>query len=361
MVKVRSTARARLGLSVVASVAGLIIVWFIRQEVFWPKSTPSAAALAAAGAPSKVSARGSLAAELTSAAVAASPACGDSLSILLNASREELTTSARTMLARGRPVEEVITLLDYLAATRPEFSLDLARDIGRSDDERQILLLAVLDDWAHADPAAALQWAQNKSDQYNLPGAASLLYVVLEQVAVDDPRAAVTFADTVLTQRTDAAAGPNGAAVPRLTVEALIQSGHVDLARQVIEKWSESPRGTDLDSAVYEVSAMSLSQTSPSAAVGWLLSLPVTPSRNQALLTIETVWAQTDAATAIGWAQGLSPVDGHDDAVVSIFARWLSRDPVAAKGWLTEPDVLRESDRLISRLLAVQRFAASTP
>jgi hypothetical protein len=296
------------------------------------------------------------------ASLAASSRQGpDDFSMLGTASREEILALAQDMLSKGRPLEDVIALLDYLAASKPEFALDLARDIGRTDDERHVLLLAVLDDWAHADPATALQWAFQKSGQYNVPGNASLLYVVLEQVTADDPQAALTAAGYALGQPPDLLPGTSASEVARLTVEALTKAGRTDLARQAIEKWAHGPEAASLDGAVYEVAAMSMAQNSAGDAAGWLQSLPASPARNQALSTIGTVWAQSAPAPAIDWAQGLSQADGRADVVTNIFSHWLNQDRAAAMEWLAEHENSPDHDRLISAATADSNAAPAQP
>ncbi len=281
--------------------------------------------------------------------------------MLGTASREEILALAQDMLAKGRPLEDVIALLDYLTASKPEFALDLARDIGRSDDERHVLLLAVLDDWAHADPVTALQWAFQKSSQYNVAGNASLLYVVLEQVTADDPQSALAAADYALKQPPNELPGTSASEVARLTVEALAKAGHTDLAKQAIEDWAHGPESANLDGAVYEVVAMSVAQSSAGDAAGWLQSLPASPARNQALLTIGTVWAQSAPSAAIDWAQQLPEAAGRDDAVANIFGHWLNQDRAAAMQWLADHENSPDYARLVSAATADSNPAPVPP
>ena len=282
-------------------------------------------------------------------------------SMLKTASREEILAYVQDMLAKGRPLEDVIALLDDLAAIKPEFTLDLARDIGRSDDERHVLMLAVLDDWAHADPVTALQWAFQKSSQYNVAGNASLLYVVLEQVTADDPQSALAAAEYALKQPPNELPGTSASEVARLTVEALTKAGHTDLARQAVENWAHGPEAASLDGAVYEVVAMSVAQNSARDATGWLQSLPASPARNQALATIGTVWAQGAPVAAIDWAQGLSPADGRADAVTNIFTHWLNQDRAAAMQWLADHEYSPDHDRLSAAATADPNAAPLQP
>jgi hypothetical protein len=185
-----------------------------------------------------------------------------------------------------------------------------------------------------------------------VPGNASLLYVVLEQVTADDPQAALTAAGDALGQPSDLLPGTSASEVARLTVEALTRAGHTDLARQAIEKWARGPEAASLDGAVYEVAAMSVAQNSAGDAAGWLQSMPASPARNQALATIGTVWAQSEPAAAINWAQGLSQADGRPDVVMNIFSHWLNQDRAAAMQWLAEHGNSLDHDRLISAATA---------
>lgn len=75
---------------------------------------------------------------------------------------------------------------------RPELAADVAREIGRSDGERQVLRYATASAGADRDGSAALHWARWNSAAYDVPGSASLLYIVLEQIATDDPSVAVS-------------------------------------------------------------------------------------------------------------------------------------------------------------------------
>jgi hypothetical protein len=254
--------------------------------------------------------------------------------ILKNASREECLAVARDLLAKGGSLGDIIALLEYLSASKPEFAIDLARDIGRTDGERHVLLYAVLSDWARIDAPAALQWAFQKSGAYNVPGNASLLYIVLEQVAGDNPRAALAVAEEALRPNPGSLSTRGGSDVARLTIEALIRTGRGDLAQQAFERWARGPEAAGLNETAYEVIALSLAQKSLSSAALWLQSLPSSPARNQALAPFAATWSQQDGRAAMDWAQGLDPADGGDDVRVATFERWLKSDRSAATQWL---------------------------
>jgi hypothetical protein len=351
--------------SISITIVSLALIAVIGWEFFAHKTkTPAAVAPDAARAPIATTAVPAPTLPPAGTEVSSPPVSHqgtNDFSMLKNASREEILALAKDMLAKGQPLEDIIGLLDYLAASKPEFALDLARDIGRTGGERHVLFLAVLGDWAHDDAAGAVQWAFQKSGQYNVQGNTSLLYVVLEQVTADNPQAALAAAENALSQPPNALAGTNASEVARLTVEALTKAGHTDMAQQAIENWARGPEAANLDGATFEVVGMALAQNSPGDAADWLQSLPVSPARSQALSTIETVWGQNDPGAAINWAQGLPPADGRDDAVVNIFGQWLNKDRPAAMQWLAANENTPDRNRLISATLADPNAATSQP
>lgn len=272
--------------------------------------------------------------------------------ILDTASREELLAAARQGLTSGRPLEEVILLLDYVTKSRPEFAIDLARDIGRSDAERHVLLVAVLDDWARADPPQALRWAAEQSVHYDSAGEASLLYVVLEQVATDEPSTALAAAERILRAPPEASPETPGAEqVAHLTIEALVKTGHLDLAQDAVRRWASGPEAAGMDSTAYEIVALSLGQRAMTEAADWLASLPSSAGRSQASESLARAWSETDAPAAMNWAQGLNQANERTAASAVVFGRWLQQDRRAATQWLEAQESSPEGDRFIARLL----------
>jgi hypothetical protein len=316
------------------------------------KSVEIAPARVAVGGESVVASRPELPRKLPTPATA--PAREADRPILQSASRDELLAYARDLLARGGPLEDIVALLEYLVKSRPEFAVDLARDIGRSDAERHVLLYATLSDWAQHDAAAALQWAFEKSESYNIPGNASLLYVVLEEVAQDNPAVAVSVVDATLRSKSDGATGTD---VVRLTLEALIKTGRVDLAKQAVADWATGSQARRLSGGDFGVIAMALAQKSLDGAGAWLQSLPSSPGRNEAYAAFAGTWVQQDPRAAMDWAQNLNPADGGDDVRVAVFGRWLKSDRPAAAQWLSAQPT---SDPTRLRLMSLLDEPATT-
>jgi hypothetical protein len=254
----------------------------------------------------------------------------DDFAVLATASHDELVATAREMLAQGKPLEDIVALLEFLVRDRPQFAIDVARDIGRTDAERHVLLFAVVGDWAQSAPAAALDWAFHHAAAYSVPGSASLLYVVLEQVAADNPQTVVAVAEAALTDSD----GSKSRDIPRLSIEALLKGGNTDLAARTIERWANGPEAGHLDATVYEIATLAFAQKSFSDATRWLESLPNSPGRNEALGPVAEAWSRQDPRAAMEWAQGLDPAWGGDDVRVEVFADWVKSDRPAAANWL---------------------------
>jgi hypothetical protein len=250
------------------------------------------------------------------------------------ASPNDLLETARAMLARGEPLESIITLLEYVAATKPETAIELARSIARDDGERQVLLYAVVSDWAQRDPRNAAAWAFRIGDRYDVPGRASLLYLVLEQTANDDPASVLAAAEGALRNQAPLAASVKASDVARLTIEALVKSGRNELVQETVRRWQQGPESAALDHTVFDVAAMSLAQSSFTTAGQWLQSLPASPARNESFGNLAAAWSQQDPAGAMDWALTLNPADGGEDVRVATFQRWAQTDPDAAQHWL---------------------------
>jgi hypothetical protein len=304
-----------------------------------PRADATVAAAPAVAQPVKVPTQSALAAR---GPVNATPPV--KMAILRSASRVEVLAYAHDLLAGGGPLENIVALLEFLVSDRPELAVDLAREIGRTDGERQVLLYATLSAWADKDASAALRWAFQHSDAYAIPGRASLLYIVLEQIAADDPSAALVATETNLRLQDDAAAANSRADIVRFTFEALIKHGHADLAQRALERWSLGSEVVQLNATDFGIVAMALARDSYGNAGTWLQSLPSSSARNEAYLPFAAAWAREDAATAMDWAQGLNPADGGDDVRVATFAGWLKSDRTAATRWLiahNSPDSTR--------------------
>jgi hypothetical protein len=266
------------------------------------------------------------------------------LAVLRTASREEVLAYARDLLEGGGPLENIVALLEFLVNDRPALAVDLAREIGRTDGERQVLLYATLSAWADKDASGALSWAFQNSSAYDIPGHASLLYIVLEQIAADDPASAVAATTAALRDGGDTANAKADQDVARFTLEALLKHGHPNLAQDALERWSRGPEKARLNPSDFQIVAMSLAGTSYANAGAWLESLPSSSARNEVYRSFATAWARENAPEAMDWAQNLNPADGGDDVRVATFRQWLASDRAAATQWLqthNSPDPTR--------------------
>ncbi len=258
----------------------------------------------------------------------------EALAILRTASHDELVAYSRDLLAHGDQLENVVTLLQFLANDRPELALELSRELGRNDDERQVFLYATLSAWAGANAPAALRWACQQSGAYDVPGHASLLYITLEEIAADNPNAAVAATESILQSDGSGSLTAPPQDVARFTLEALIKTGRVDVAQSALARWVDGPEAKRLTAPDFQVVALALAGQSFEAAGAWLESLAGSSARDEAYLGFATAWAEQDPAGAMDWAQQLDPANGGDDVRVATFARWVKSDRPAATRWL---------------------------
>jgi hypothetical protein len=317
---------------------GAVLAWFV-----WPTQT-RIADVTAGSAPRVAQSENAPAKSPSAAHGPAKVAPMAKVSVLHTATREEVLAYAHDLLAGGGPLENIVALLEFLVSDRPELAVDLAREIGRTDGESQVLLYATLSAWADKDGSAALGWAFRHSDAYAIPGRTSLLYIVLEQIAAEDPSSALAATETELRRPADISDPKSRADIVRFTFEALIKNGHADLAQQALDHWSHGPEITKLNATDFAIVAMALARASYGSASTWLQSLPSSPARNEAYLSFAAAWAREDAATAMDWAQSLNAADGGDDVRVATFAGWLTSDRTAATRWLVahnSPDQTR--------------------
>ena len=267
----------------------------------------------------------------------------------------------RQRLANGASLDEIRETLKRLARTQPALAMELALEVARSDLEKYQLTAAVVGLWAQDDPAAAWAWALPQSKRLTQPGETPLLAIVLDEVATVDPTQVVTLADSALRQdggTTDSNLDPGE--LTQMAVQALLQSGHADLAQAAVEAWAGGAY-PKIGNAAFEEVALNLAKNSPQAASDWLRSLPVSDGRNQALATLAAEWAGTAPQAALDWAAKLDANDGRTDAMQRAFDRWAATDLVSAAHWLGENESNPAADGMIAHMIGESALGETDP
>lgn len=241
-------------------------------------------------------------------------------------------------LLRGKPAGDVLAALKEIAKTRPELAIDLAEALGRTEEEKTTWVIDVMKQWAEHDSQASLQWVMQNGPRVSELARGTLPGVVLDAMAVHDPKMLLGFVDGLLRagfDKNQSSAIPPAIAV-HLGLEALIKSGQLDAARAAVESWTHDPKVSKIGASAYEIVAAAMGKSAPQDAGAWLESLPASEDRNAALGTFAVNWVGTDPAAAMRWSEALPPEDGRSGVIRETFSEWIQADADGATKWLSD-------------------------
>lgn len=213
------------------------------------------------------------------------------------------------------------------------------------EDASPFIWQTVGENWATADPVAALKWAEAHTDsrikdgimmswtktdpaavaEYTLAhfdgGFESQRYtsLVANRLAGNDPRAALDYIQKL----------PEGPAKQQAQLLAAIRWAHLDPAAAAA--WVSSLPLADQGAAT-GVAGMWATQD-PQAAGNWINSLQG-QVRDSAVNAYASSLAARDPATAIGWTQTIDDPQIRTTAMERLIGDWRKRDPAAATAWI---------------------------
>lgn len=270
-------------------------------------------------------------------------------------------------LLRGKPAGDVLAALKEIAKTRPALAIDLAEALGGTEEEKTTWVMDVMRQWAGRDPQASFLWVMQNGPRVSELARGTLPGVVLDAMAVHDPKMLLVFVDGLLRAGYDqnqSSAIPPAIAV-HLGLEALIKSGQLDAARAAVESWAHDPKVPKIGSSAYEIVAMAMGKSAPQDAGTWLESLPASEDRNAALGTFAVNWVGTDPAAAMSWSEALPPEDGRSGVIRETFSEWVQGDAEGATKWLSDylnrAPPTPDDDYLIGALISFSPTVKSQP
>jgi len=273
-------------------------------------------------------------------------------------------------LLRGKlngPAGDVLAALRKIAKTRPELALDLAEALGRTEEEKTGWVIDVMKQWSADDPQTALLWVTQNGPRVSDLARGTLPGIVLDAMAVRDPKALLGFVDGLLRAGFDQnqSSGIPPAIAVHLGLEALIKSGQLDAAQAAVESWAHDPLVPKIGASAYEIVATAMGKNAPQDGAAWLKSLPVSEDRNAALGTYATNWSDNDPAAAMRWSETLSPEDGRSVAIRGAFSEWIQSDADGATKWLagyvTRDPPNPDDDYLIGALVSYSPTTNGSP
>jgi hypothetical protein len=251
--------------------------------------------------------------------------------------------------AQGATPDEILTLLQKIAEKNPALALTLAEKTGRTDEEKGKLMAELASAWAARDPSAAWNWTLAQSSRLqSMPGNAPILKRVMEQMAKSDPEGLLAKASLLL--EGTGPAGWDNHVMAKVAMDALIKTGHGDLALAAINEWVQGPQKDKVGGEALEAAARYMAEkVSPADAASWLQSLPACEGKDTALFQRATAWAEKDPAAALGWTQNLGEM--RPVAMRSAFTQWMSQDINAAIEWLAPQISSQKPDPTTDRLV----------
>ncbi len=254
--------------------------------------------------------------------------------------------------------------LAEIAKTRPGLAIDLALALGPTEEEKSAWATDIMKKWAGRDPQSAWQWLQDQADRMDQRTDGSLTGVIFNAMAAHDPQMLLAAMNALFSPSNRR--GPFAAeSAVQTGLQALVESGQVDLARQAIEGWANSSLKPDISASAYETVAIAMGKTAPDAAGAWLKSLPATDALISALAGFAANWSQRDPVAALTWAETLTPQQDQSVAINRIFGDWAQRNAGAAGEWLgdslSHPSSGDETDTQIEALINRSSAVQGTP
>jgi hypothetical protein len=335
-----------LGAALVAAGLGLAMVWLFFGHPLPRSETPAVPSVGAAKSANPASAA-------PLAPQPPKPAAGAT----------EVEAALRGKLALS--VGDFLRALAEIGQTQPALAIDLAQRLGRTDDEKSEWVKISMQQWADRDPQAAWDWVRQLSAtrKDELAGG-DLPALVLGTMAAHDPNLVLSNLDSLLRVGNLSEAVSTSVAM-HLGVQALVENGKIDLARQAVEAWAKDPAHLNVEAPAYEVVASALAKTQPREAGEWLRSMPISEERNAAMAAFVSTWAEQDTRTALQWAEALPANEGQQAAINRTISDWIETRPNEVGDWLTEylsrAPANDYTDGLIGRVINVSPTVRSSP
>ncbi len=281
----------------------------------------------------------------------------------LTGAQEDVARKLREKL--NGSLEDFLRALSELAKTQPALALDLAHQLGRTDDEKIEWVKNVMQQWADADPQKAWQWLREQPfKKTNDMGGGDLPQVVMGTMAARDPNMLLANIDTLLRHGnlTDGVSTP---VAVHVGVQALIDHDKTDIAKSAVESWARDPRKLELGEAAYSTVAMALAKDAPEQTAQWLKSLPQSDDRNVGFSSLAAVWAESNPTAALKWAETLGPNEARNAVIGRTVSDWVERYPNEVAGWLgnylARAPADENSDRLVETVLNISPAVKNNP
>jgi hypothetical protein len=202
------------------------------------------------------------------------------------------------------------------------------------DREFYAARMAIAQNWAASDPAAALAWA---AAQGNERDARISMSGVIMGWWENDPRAAEAY----VAEHADKLG-----IEPLMNISSQIYKQDPERAKE----WANSLPTVEARRMAATNIAMNMSTSDPKAASEWAATLPE-DVRGRTLEGVISRWARNDSAAVGEWINGLNG-SVRDDAVSAFSSAVAAKDPAAALTWATTVSDPTKRNTTVDRLVS---------
>lgn len=253
------------------------------------------------------------------------------------------TDAAELAKAVARPAgsfaaeEERQRLIEQWAQKDPRGALEFVRTQLRGDRQAQALA-SILTIWGKTQPEAAWNWVSSE-----MPTATHHFDTLLEVFGRNSTETAARYAAKFAAQHPESALEVHLAALLGVTYR-----GDFAGARSLVEgNTSLSPevRGNLLNFV-----AGQWARFAPEQASAWVMSLPPSPQRDQALIGLGESWSEVDPAKAATFATKLPDGPTRALAMRQAIGKWVMTDPEAARNWVVQSDRHQDFDQAVASI-----------
>ena len=239
-------------------------------------------------------------------------------------------------------------LIDQWAAADPRAALDFARTQLKGDRQAQAIS-AIISIWGKNDPAAAWKWVSTE-----MPTASHLFDALLEVFGRNSPELAAQYATTQALAHPEAALEVNLAALLGVTY-----TGNFAAARAIIDRNASSD--PELRKTLSNFVAGQWARFAPVEAKAWVMSLPEGEQRNQALIGLGESWSEADPAGAAAFAAELPEGEPRSLAMRQSISKWVQSDPDAARAWVMQTNQYQDFDTAMEAIATQSNFMYREP
>jgi len=235
----------------------------------------------------------------------------------------------------------IYEMLARWGALDPQKALAFAENI-QSLEMRNRGMGEVLEGWAMADPASALNWLDTNGMQLSARVYGDYLEDIIEGYAQNNAASAFQYVMNLPEDISSDRRIKQGAL--REVIDAMVEQNQISQALDLTLTMEESDmRNRALSEIVDE-----WAERDPLAAKAFIESMPDDPAYADMQRSLLSEWAEDDPVAAAEWLSSLDP-ETSDQArlATSLVANWTRYDMEAAANWLNSLPASPELDRAV--------------